>query len=334
MHQFLSVQGYSVEGAHKKNSRHRKPAIRDIIAELVRAPHACPHVASPQPPLVLYGCVPNIIPELASDLVSKARSRAGHKLRCDSPVALFGVTSWPVPRADVDLDPILQEKYLAWRADVIDYLKMTWGDELICIVEHVDETFPHLHFCVLPKLPPDLCLTIAAVHPGHRAAMQASKADESRKQQKRAYNTAMVGLQDGYYLAIGARHGLARLGPRRQRLLRKEWLDQQRQAEALATAYKRVQDLGAAAKQQSADLKLILTEDAERKVASAEAAAEERVASFKRRAEGYIVHVGKRRQQIENELQAKDRIIAQQIEENAALMRILAEHGISLGPTM
>jgi hypothetical protein len=331
MYQFFKIEGYAREGAHKKNSRYRKPSIGDIVAELVRAPHACSHVATPQPPLILYGCDPSEIPAMACELASGACNKLGYKLRCDSPVALFGVATWPVPCATLDIDPAEREKYLAWRGDVIELLKEMWGANLVCVAEHTDEPYAHVHFCAMPQLPPDRRLTIADVHPGHRAARDASKAGSNRKEQKRVYKAAMADLQDRYYLEVGAKYGLTRLGPRRQRLTRKEWSDQKRQAQALAAARtKYAEDLKAAAKRELAERLAFIEREAKLMVAAATAASEERVSRTKQKAAGYIASLGKLGQELHSALEAKDKIIAWQEDENAAMKAILAEHGISL----
>lgn len=335
MYQFLKIEGYAREGAHKRNSRYRRSSIGDIVAELVRAPHACSHVATPQPPLILLGCDPSEIPAMACELASSACNKLGHALRCDSPVALFGVATWPVPCATLDIDPAERKKYLAWRGDVIGLLKGIWGANLVCVAEHTDEPYPHVHFCVMPQLPPDRRLTIADVHPGHGAARDASKAGSNRKEQKQAYKAAMADLQDRYYLEVGAKYGLTRLGPRRQRLTRKEWSDQKRQAQALAAAHiKYAHDLKAAAKRQLAERVAVINTEAKLRVAQATAAAEERVSKIKQKASGYIASLGKRGQELQSEVEAKDRVIAWQKDENAAMKAILAEHGISLTPTI
>jgi hypothetical protein len=246
-------------------------------------------------------------------------------------VVLLGVATWPIPRVTMETDLIQRNKYLAWRRDTIGHAKNVWSDELICVVEHSDETYPHIHFCVLPKLPPNRRLTIAAVHPGHRAAMDASKAGHTRRQQKSAYNAAMVVFQDQYYQEVGAKHGLTRLGPRRQRLSRQEWKDQNRQAEALALRGRHLEALEMAAEHDLAERSAILGAEAKLMVAAAQAEADKRVAKIERIAVDHITRIGER---LESETKAKDRIIALQEEENAEMRRMLAEHGISVGPKL
>ncbi len=69
----------------------------DIRDEMVRAPHACSHVADPQPPNVLFGMHPSAAIALAADRAGEgALDKIGRRLRCDTPVVLVGIASWPV----------------------------------------------------------------------------------------------------------------------------------------------------------------------------------------------------------------------------------------------
>ena len=49
-----------------------------------------------------------------------------------------------------------------------------------------------------------------------------------RIDRKTAFGVAMTAWQDEVYLAFGLKYGLARTGPRRQRLTRAEWQEQQK----------------------------------------------------------------------------------------------------------
>ena len=75
-----------------KNSSDRRASIGDIVAEMTRESRACPHVESPRPPVILFGCHPNEIPAMARDLLAEARNTAGHKLRRDAPIAVMGAS--------------------------------------------------------------------------------------------------------------------------------------------------------------------------------------------------------------------------------------------------
>jgi hypothetical protein len=336
MHQFITIEGRSCNGAHKKNSSDRRASIGDIVAEMTRESHACPHVESPRPPVILHGFGPNAIPGMARDLLAEARNSAGHKLRRDAPIAVIGVATWPVPRAVCEDDPAERDKYVAWRADTVGYLKKRWGDALISVVEHVDENHPHVHFCVLPPLPADRRLTIAAVHPGHRAALEASKAGLTRRQQQQAYKSAMVAFQDHYHQEVGARHGLSRMGPGRQRVPRPAWKAQMRQVNALAARYAEVEAIRMAGEQDLAQRAAILEKETARRIAATEAAAkakaDEKVSSITQKVADFAALARHRWQELERNGQEKDLIIARQQKEKEELLLLLAEHGICLGP--
>ena len=53
--QFLHIEAYARHGS-KQHGQPRKWSAREIAAEAMREPDACPHVAQPLPPQVLHGC--------------------------------------------------------------------------------------------------------------------------------------------------------------------------------------------------------------------------------------------------------------------------------------
>jgi hypothetical protein len=134
--------------------------------------------------------------------------------------------------ADLEADPQKAAAYEHWRTLTIGWLAGTWGEALQCVVEHLDEPHPHIHW-VLPK---NGQLHIQSVHPGYEATAASKARGKTKHEQKRAYKAAMKALQDDYYENVASHCGLTRLGPRRQRLTRKEWTEQQRQAKSLANA--------------------------------------------------------------------------------------------------
>ena len=85
-YQFFRMNVYARRGAHKWRSKKRNPSLSDIRDEMVRAPHACSHVAEPREPRVLFGRSPIEAFALASTRADQAVDQRGHKLRCDSPV--------------------------------------------------------------------------------------------------------------------------------------------------------------------------------------------------------------------------------------------------------
>ena len=333
--QFLHSEVYGREGAHRKNSTMRKSSMFDILDEMIRAPHACSHIASPQPPIVLFGDHPTAVFAMAAEragfAVNKVKNKADRKLRCDAPIVMVGVASWPRPRAIIDSDPKELERYRRWRDDIVAWLVAFWGNRLACVVEHVDEPFPHIHFVVVPPLEADRRMRISSVHPGHRAKHAAADNGGDKRDQKRAFQLAMRRLQDDYFAEVGAKHGLTRVGPRRQRLTRLEWVERRREAVALAEAQKRVEQLAAEVKAA-----------AERRIAEENAKsgdhAKHMIAEFANKARRRVDAI---KQEVASRLQQQEATIARQADEirsqaNAilSLTELLQEFGIARRPTI
>lgn len=227
-YQFIHIDGYARHGSQQckkaKNgteSVSRKWSAREIAAEAERDIGACPHVAEPQPPVLLYGCSPSEAVDRAEAWAAKAIDAKGRKLRKDGLCLAAGVISLPSEMKD-DW-PRFREASLKW-------LKKQYGERLLCVIEHTDEAHPHLHFYAVP-LDGE---RFEVLHKGRAAA--AKKAAEGAKKglQNAAYRQAMREWQDEFSNAVALDFGLARLGPKRRRLTRGEWKAEKAQAKALA----------------------------------------------------------------------------------------------------
>lgn len=148
----------------------------------------------------------------------------GHNLRKDALCLVAGVVSAPH-----DIEPEGWEKF---RSDSIDWLKKKYGDALESVIEHTDESHPHLHFYVVPK--PGQ--RFESIHQG-RAAANAKKGQGGKKgEQNQAYKASMREFQDEFFEKVGIEHGFTRIGPGKRRLTREEWKLEQIQAAAAAKA--------------------------------------------------------------------------------------------------
>ncbi|HEX7855322.1 MAG TPA: plasmid recombination protein [Sphingobium sp.] len=332
-YQFLHVETYSRKGAHKKNSSARKSSMFDIRDEMIRAPHACSHVAEPQTPCVLFGMTPDETFALANEQATRAVDKRGYKLRCDAPVVLVGVTSWPDTVADLNSDPVKWKRYRQWRDEAVAWLKRQWGDNLKTVVQHLDEARPHIHFVVVPMLSLDRRLPISSIHPGHRAAEKTAEANGTGRDQKKAYKEAMVGLQDDYYERVSVKLGLLRIGPRLPRLTRAEWKEKKRQALALAQAHTDVQTLAsnvkAIAKSQIATQAAEAEQAALAKIDAITAQSHHRITMLKQKAIERISGLKGRVNELEGAMSKKDAIIAAQAAELEAVIGILRDNGLA-----
>nr|WP_181374950.1 hypothetical protein [Polaromonas sp. H8N]AWD72275.1 hypothetical protein pH8NP1_p014 [Polaromonas sp. H8N] len=214
----LTGKARAVKGKTRKSSTEDKAwTARQIVAEVRReVGQFSPHI-TPQRPEPLFGSVDTLAADLdALDLHPPKGQRK------DTPIMLAGVvsSSWPPD------DP----RSLEWRMDALTYLCDTFGSNLRAVVAHNDEKHDHMHFYVLqPDLKP-----VKGLHPGHIARKLAADAGEDAKAQTEAYNSAMKALQDDYFNKVAKRHGQARIGPRRERLGRMEWMERKAQAELIA----------------------------------------------------------------------------------------------------
>ena len=218
--QFLHIEAYARHGS-KQHGQPRKWSAREIAAEAMREPDACPHVEQPQPPQVLHGCTPAEAAKLAHDWADSSQDAKGRKLRADGLALAAGVVSLPSEQAK-DW-PRFREATVAW-------LREQYGERLRSVVEHTDEKHPHLHFYAVP-LPGE---RFEVLHPGRQAAAKKAQQGAKKGAQNAAYKAAMVGWQDDFQNAVAAHFALTRRGPGKRRLTRGAWKAEQEQARSLA----------------------------------------------------------------------------------------------------
>ena len=219
-YQFIHLDSYARTGS-KHAGKPRKWSAREIAAEAMRDPDACPHVEQPQLPQVLHGCTPAEAAKLAHDWADSSQDAKGRKLRADGLALAAGVVSLPSEQ---------RQDWPRFREATVAWLRQQYGERLRSVVEHTDEAHPHLHFYAVP-LPGE---RFEVLHPGRQAA--AKKAQEGAKKgaQNTAYKEAMRGWQDDFQRAVAAHFALTRRGPGKRRLTRGAWKAEQEQARSLA----------------------------------------------------------------------------------------------------
>lgn len=222
-YQFIHVETYNNQSVSGRAS------MDSIVNEVMRVDGYCPHVYQPQTPEVLLGLDPRQLPKIALERVKSAKDKKGRKVRKDAPLLLAGVISIS---AESDLD---FKKFLSLS---LAFLKRNYGQNLMSVVLHLDEghpcAHPHLHFYAIPSNKNGR-FSMAEIHPGIRARNECVGKGYSQK--ANAYKKAMRAYQDLFYDQVGFKLGLTRLGPRVQRLTRKEWKAQQAQAQALSAKH-------------------------------------------------------------------------------------------------
>jgi len=218
--------------------------VGDILDEAERKEGACPHVEKPLPPKVVWGCsmdqlrqehdqVDGALCTLANGKTRKIRNTQSTMASC--------VFSYPVAMEKVGKSKEEKERYFQWRERTIDFIKKEWGDNLKNVVQHFDESHPHIH---CHALSPDWDAT--KLHPGLTAA-KGLKGSEAGK----AYCDAMRNFQDRYQNEVGAYCGQTRLGPGRRRLTRDQWKAEQAQQEALQSVLEQSEGIRSEYKEQA-----------------------------------------------------------------------------------
>nr|WP_319385611.1 hypothetical protein [uncultured Roseibium sp.] len=238
-YQFIHLEAYS----RKADSKGR--SVDWVLAEARRDPEASLHVDTPAPPELLHGVSLDELAELHDELADVAMTTLKNgrvrKIRKDQKSLLTIVASYPTPLQELDGNQTERESLERWEKRTVDWLSSLYGDDLITVIRHTDERFPHLHAYILPKSDPEL--RALRMHPGYEAKRKVmeSKTDLDEKkalnqQGDRAYCESMRAWQDSYHKAVGVRSGLTRLGPKRRRLTREAWHAEQVQAGALRNA--------------------------------------------------------------------------------------------------
>lgn len=89
--------------------------------------------------------------------------------------------------------------YQLFRSLTMSWLEERFGERLKLVLEHWDESHPHIHAYVVPVM--NKCESLRDIHPG-LSAFDASE-DKSQSARHKAYRTAMRALQDDFHQWVG-----------------------------------------------------------------------------------------------------------------------------------
>lgn len=221
--QFIHISTYARKAPKKTaKGKDRKWTVRDVAGEAERVPQNSHHVPSPQPPTLVFGMSVRQAVDEAEKRAEASSDVSGRKVRADTPVMLAGVASHQFTVDELQ-EPDKLAEYDEWKRLNLEFLQKKYGKNLLSVIEHTDEKHPHLHFYVVPDAGKGF--NAKKLHDGYLAGDAARDPPE----QKRLYNDAMRKLQDAYHAEVGVKCGQARLGPKRRRMSRGEWLQEQQQ---------------------------------------------------------------------------------------------------------
>lgn len=249
--QFIHMQGYSRKGDGKGRNT------SFIFREARRDSAACLHVEAPRPPVVVYGVDIDRVEAMhdadAADARTVPKGGKERRVRQDQHTLMTVVASHPLTMEEVAADPAKRAEAERWEAMTVDWLRGLYGEGLVSVVRHEDESRWHVHAYILPR---DREMKAAGLHPGLVAKaeiMVAGPRDDEdpkalNKRGDNAYKAAMRGWQDAYFDAVAVRCGLARIGPGLRRLSRQEWQVEKQQAKALQKTLARAEEVREEAK--------------------------------------------------------------------------------------
>ncbi|QAY87619.1 hypothetical protein CUN61_28320 [Pseudomonas arsenicoxydans] len=132
---------------------------------------------------------------------------------------------------------ISSEAWQKLKADTLAWLQEKYGGRLQAVIEHTDEAHPHLHFYCVPLHGE----RFEQLHDGKRAA--AALKAKRKSEQNVAYKHAMRAFQDEFSDKVGIPNGMARFGPRKRRLSRDSWKQEQAQVIAISKALRGSEEL-------------------------------------------------------------------------------------------
>ncbi|MFC7455242.1 hypothetical protein [Insolitispirillum peregrinum] len=255
-YQFVHLETYS----RKADSAGRSTTF--VLDEAERRLDACQHVAEPVPPTVVFGMSVSEVRDLHDVRAAAAMTEAAGKarrIRSDQHTLGTVVASFPVPWDEVRSAPSKAEALANWERRTVDWLRDQYGEQLVSVLAHCDERFPHLHAYILPA---DPSMRAKVLHAGWSAkasavaAAKAGGADGKTANAKGdvAYKAAMRAWQDSYWQAVGLPCGLARLGPGRRRLTRAAWQTEQAAARTTAVLMGKADEAQRAVQEAEAEL--------------------------------------------------------------------------------
>ncbi|MBP2568177.1 hypothetical protein J2766_004788 [Agrobacterium tumefaciens] len=184
----MSFQFVRVELFLRKGKAGRSTGF--VFDEVARVPAASIHVQAPGTPIVVYGLVPEALRTLHDERAAEARTEVkGGKVRAvrqDHNTLAGIVLSYPVTIEEYRAKPEVVARVDDWERRSIAWLRSQFGERVVSVVRHEDESHPHLHAYVLPD---DAAMTAAHLHPGFRAKAVAKTA---ATQQGEDENTAGI----------------------------------------------------------------------------------------------------------------------------------------------
>lgn len=223
-----------------------------VFDEVARVPSASVHVQSPKPPEVVYGLDVDALRTLHDERAASAKTPRTDKngkttfkaIRKGQNTLVAVVFSHPATMEDYRASADVRRDVQKWERASIDWLREQYGDRLVSVVRHTDESHPHVHAYLLPD---DAEMRAGRLHPGYAAKnavidggmLPGENKKTLDKRANRAYVGGLRAWLDDYHERVAVPAGLTRLGAGKRRLTRAQWHQEKAQAAALKQAVER-----------------------------------------------------------------------------------------------
>lgn len=194
--QFARIHSYSVDKT------------LGILMEADRHSDYVPHIEKPRKPYWTLGSSEKITEAISEYMKLKApyKSRNGiiklRKRRNDHRCLCAGTLSWPDPFSAKDISADRNTMRKEWVMRSIQWLKKKYGDMLIGICFHRDESHPHLHFFIVGDA--------QRIHPGLCAELIDNLRIVDGKDRIQAHRAGLSGWLDEYYQDVCEPLGMIR----------------------------------------------------------------------------------------------------------------------------
>jgi hypothetical protein len=195
--QFARAQAYSTS------------TLDAVLSEADREPGFTAHIPAVKPPVWRMGskqAVDNAIVKYMSEPAPvrlKSGKLAYRKRRKDHRCLTAGVLSWPDPTADFSSgNPLLKIKFQSWLDKTQKWLDKQYGENLVAVCLHTDESHPHIHFFVVGDA--------QRLHPGLRAELINDNRIVDPAARMLAHKSGLKSWLDDYQDSVGQHYGMER----------------------------------------------------------------------------------------------------------------------------
>lgn len=180
----------------------------EILDEADRQEGSISHIEAPKPPKWLSGSREAVLQAVDKYMAQPVTVRlkkgktATRKRRSDHRCLTAGVLSWPDSMVHLDHAPLDKIKANQWIQKTNEWLKVQYGENLVAVCLHTDESHPHLHFFVVGDA--------QRLHPGMKAELVNDIRPTDNKARMIAHKAGLKSWLDDYHESVNQHFELER----------------------------------------------------------------------------------------------------------------------------